>query len=78
MSWVRAEAFRLVLQPFQWSYGQAHPTQNEFSWTNLSSILFLEQPVGTGFSQGKPNVTVRFRGYPRFGRELTSCAIERE
>ncbi|KAI0637548.1 alpha/beta-hydrolase [Trametes polyzona] len=43
--------------PFQWSYGQAHPTQNEFSWTNLSSILFVEQPVGTGFSQGKPDVT---------------------
>ncbi|PIL36469.1 hypothetical protein GSI_00158 [Ganoderma sinense ZZ0214-1] len=43
--------------PFQWSYGQAQPTQNEFSWTNLSSIIFLEQPVGTGFSQGRPNVT---------------------
>ncbi|EJF60058.1 alpha/beta-hydrolase [Dichomitus squalens] len=42
--------------PFQWSLGQARPTQNEFSWTNLSSILFLEQPVGTGFSVGKPNV----------------------
>ncbi|KAI0820727.1 alpha/beta-hydrolase [Trametes gibbosa] len=42
--------------PFQWSWGQAHPTQNEFSWTNLSSILFVEQPVGTGFSQGKPDV----------------------
>ncbi|TFK88356.1 alpha/beta-hydrolase [Polyporus arcularius HHB13444] len=43
--------------PFQWSYGQAHPTQNEFSWTNLSSIIYLEQPVGTGFSQGHPNAT---------------------
>ncbi|KAI0640566.1 alpha/beta-hydrolase [Trametes meyenii] len=43
--------------PFQWSLGQAHPTQNEFSWTNLSSILFVEQPVGTGFSLGKPDVT---------------------
>ncbi|KAI9059042.1 alpha/beta-hydrolase [Trametes sanguinea] len=42
--------------PFSWSWGQAHPTQNEFSWTNLSSILFVEQPVGTGFSQGKPDV----------------------
>ena len=47
------------MQPFQWSYGQAQPTQNEFSWTNLSSMIYLEQPVGTGFSQGKPNVTVR-------------------
>ncbi|KAH9936848.1 alpha/beta-hydrolase [Epithele typhae] len=43
--------------PFQWSYGQARPTQNEFSWTNLSSMIYLEQPVGTGFSQGKPNAT---------------------
>ncbi|OSD01947.1 alpha/beta-hydrolase [Trametes coccinea BRFM310] len=43
--------------PFQWSYGQAHPTQNEYSWTNLSSILYVEQPVGTGFSLGKPNIS---------------------
>ncbi|KAJ3551296.1 hypothetical protein NM688_g4786 [Phlebia brevispora] len=43
--------------PFSWSFGQAKPTQNQFSWTNLSSILFVEQPVGTGFSQGKPNIT---------------------
>ncbi|KAL4253795.1 Carboxypeptidase [Abortiporus biennis] len=42
--------------PFSWSLGQAKPTPNEFSWTNLSSILFLEQPVGTGFSQGTPDV----------------------
>ncbi|TDL17652.1 alpha/beta-hydrolase [Rickenella mellea] len=42
--------------PFSWSFGQAKPTVNEFSWTNLSSILFVEQPVGTGFSQGKPNI----------------------
>ncbi|KAG6840952.1 hypothetical protein C0991_003012 [Blastosporella zonata] len=42
--------------PFQWSYGQAKPTVNEFSWTNLSSVLWVEQPVGTGFSQGTPNI----------------------
>ncbi|KAN0140071.1 alpha/beta-hydrolase [Lactarius tabidus] len=29
--------------------------QNEWSWTNLSSVLYVEQPVGTGFSQGLPN-----------------------
>ena len=52
----------LGLQPFSWSWGQAHPTQNEFSWTNLSSILYLEQPVGTGFSQGRPNITVGYGG----------------
>ena len=29
---------------------------NEYSWTNLSSMLYIEQPVGTGFSQGTPNI----------------------
>jgi len=29
---------------------------NEQSWTNLSSVLWVEQPVGTGFSQGTPNI----------------------
>jgi carboxypeptidase D len=29
---------------------------NEYSWTNLSSILYIEQPVGTGYSQGTPNI----------------------
>ncbi|KAG6811952.1 hypothetical protein H0H92_005116 [Tricholoma furcatifolium] len=42
--------------PFSWSYGQAKPTVNEYSWTNLSSVLWVEQPVGTGFSQGVPNI----------------------
>ncbi|KAI0059324.1 alpha/beta-hydrolase [Artomyces pyxidatus] len=40
--------------PFTWAVGQAVPTVNEYSWTNLSSMLFVEQPVGTGFSQGTP------------------------
>ena len=29
---------------------------NEYSWTNLSSVLYIDQPVGTGFSQGIPNI----------------------
>lgn len=50
------------LQPFQWGVGQAKPVQNEFSWTNLSSVLWVEQPVGTGFSQGTPNIRVSHLG----------------
>ncbi|KAH9917770.1 Alpha/Beta hydrolase protein [Fomitopsis serialis] len=42
--------------PFQWSHGQAKPTPNDYSWTNLSSILYIDQPVGTGFSQGTPDI----------------------
>ncbi|KAJ3773603.1 alpha/beta-hydrolase [Lentinula raphanica] len=43
--------------PFSWSWGTAKPIVNEQSWTNLSSVLWVEQPVGTGFSQGTPNIT---------------------
>ncbi|KAF6743526.1 alpha/beta-hydrolase [Ephemerocybe angulata] len=42
--------------PVTWSWGQAKPTKNEWSWTNLSSVIWVEQPVGTGYSQGVPNI----------------------
>ncbi|EPS94281.1 hypothetical protein FOMPIDRAFT_1055219 [Fomitopsis schrenkii] len=42
--------------PFSWSHGQAKPTPNEYSWTNLSSVIYIDQPVGTGFSQGTPDI----------------------
>ncbi|KAF8638469.1 hypothetical protein AX17_002180 [Amanita inopinata Kibby_2008] len=42
--------------PINWNWGQAKPTANEHSWTKLSSVLWVEQPVGTGYSQGEPNI----------------------
>ena len=50
------EGFLQENGPISWGVGQAKPTQNPFSWTNLSSVLWVEQPVGTGFSQGTPNI----------------------
>ena len=41
--------------PFSWGIGTAKPVVNQYSWTNLSSLLYVEQPVGTGFSQGIPD-----------------------
>jgi hypothetical protein len=43
--------------------GTAKPVQNQYSWTNLSSLLYVEQPVGTGYSLGTPNAQVI---YPSF------------
>ncbi|KAF8628120.1 hypothetical protein AX15_004076 [Amanita polypyramis BW_CC] len=48
------EGFLQENGPISWGYGQAQATQNPYSWTNLSSVLWVEQPVGTGFSQGTP------------------------
>ncbi|CAE6409236.1 unnamed protein product [Rhizoctonia solani] len=43
--------------PFAWPPGTAKPIRNQWAWTNLSHVLWVEQPVGTGFSQGVPNIT---------------------
>ena len=29
--------------------------QNPYTWVNLTNVVWVEQPVGTGFSQGKPD-----------------------
>ncbi|KAF8257528.1 alpha/beta-hydrolase [Lactarius quietus] len=50
------EGFLQENGPISWQYGQAKPTPNPFSWTNLGHMLWVEQPVGTGFSQGVPDI----------------------
>ncbi|CAF0882636.1 unnamed protein product [Adineta ricciae] len=42
--------------PFLWQWGTAHPVRNPYAWNTLANVLWIEQPVGTGFSQG--NVTI--------------------
>ncbi|CAL1711151.1 unnamed protein product [Somion occarium] len=51
------EGFLQENGPISWSWGQSEPTPNPFSWTNLANVVWVEQPVGTGFSQGAPNIT---------------------
>ncbi|TFY66307.1 hypothetical protein EVG20_g4784 [Dentipellis fragilis] len=51
------EGFLQENGPISWSWGQAQPTPNHWSWTNLSNVVWVEQPVGTGFSQGQPDIS---------------------
>ena len=41
--------------PFLWQYGTFAPVRNPYTWVNLTNMVWVEQPVGTGFSQGTPN-----------------------
>jgi len=43
--------------PFLWQYGTFKPFRNEWTWVNLTNMVWVEQPVGTGFSQGTPDAT---------------------
>ncbi|RDA94063.1 hypothetical protein CP533_5275 [Ophiocordyceps camponoti-saundersi (nom. inval.)] len=43
--------------PFSWQPGMLKPLRNPWSWHLLANVVYIDQPVTTGFSQG--NATVR-------------------
>lgn len=43
--------------PFLWQDGTKSPTPNPYSWVNLTNTLWVEQPVGVGYTQGVPNIS---------------------
>ncbi|KAK1760514.1 Alpha/Beta hydrolase protein [Echria macrotheca] len=57
--------------PFLWQYGTYRPVQNPWSWHTLTNVIWIEQPVGTGFSRGRPtaqneeDVARQFNGFWR-------------
>lgn len=43
--------------PFTWEAGTLDPVQNPYTWVNLTNMVWVEQPVGVGYTQGVPNIT---------------------
>ncbi|CAK7220378.1 hypothetical protein SEUCBS140593_004215 [Sporothrix eucalyptigena] len=43
--------------PFIWQSGTFLPVKNNWAWNKLSNIVYIEQPVGTGFSVGTVTAT---------------------
>ncbi|KAI3392459.1 hypothetical protein diail_5675, partial [Diaporthe ilicicola] len=39
---------------FLWQAGTAQPVANPWAWTKLTNMVWIDQPVGAGFSQGTP------------------------
>jgi carboxypeptidase D len=37
--------------------GTSAPVQNPYSWTNLTNMLWIEQPVGVGYTTGVPSIS---------------------
>lgn len=51
------EAFLQENGRFSWQPGTFAPVENPYSWVNLTNVLWVDQPVGTGFSTGTPTAT---------------------
>ncbi|KAI1635352.1 Alpha/Beta hydrolase protein [Biscogniauxia mediterranea] len=43
--------------PFVWQYGTYKPVPNPWAWNRLINMVWVEQPVGTGFSRGTVTAT---------------------
>ncbi|KAH8807966.1 serine carboxypeptidase [Xylogone sp. PMI_703] len=43
--------------PILWQTGTQGFTPNTYAWRNLTNIVYVEQPVGVGFTQGKPDIS---------------------
>ncbi|OQO05505.1 hypothetical protein B0A48_09274 [Cryoendolithus antarcticus] len=43
--------------PFTWEAGTLAPVQNPYTWVNLTNMMWVEQPIGVGYTQGVPNIT---------------------
>ncbi|KAI1342531.1 serine carboxypeptidase [Xylariaceae sp. FL0016] len=61
--------FLLENGPFLWQSGTFMPIQNPYSWHKLTNYVWIEQPVGVGYTEGEPNLlneidlTVQFKGF---------------
>jgi carboxypeptidase D len=43
--------------PFLWQPGVFKPVKNDWSWHKLTNIVWIDQPIGSGFSQGTVTAT---------------------
>lgn len=66
--------------PFLWQYGTFKPVANPWSWHRLTNVVWVEQPIGTGFSSGQvtarseEDVAAQFLGF--WQNFVTSFAME--
>jgi carboxypeptidase D len=59
--------------PFLWIPGTFRPVRNPWSWHRLAHIVYVDQPIGTGYSAGPRDFVDEHdvaRGFGRFWRQF--------
>ncbi|KAK5121456.1 hypothetical protein LTR85_005289 [Meristemomyces frigidus] len=47
--------------PFLWQSGTYSPIKNPYAWTNLTNMVWVDQPIGTGFSPAAPGAPAKIK-----------------
>lgn len=55
--WSSFESFFQETGRFTWKPGTYRPVENPYSWVNETNMLWVDQPIGTGYSTGTPVAT---------------------
>lgn len=45
--------------PFLWQPGTYEPIPNSYAWTNLTNMIWVDQPIGTGLSPAAPGAPAK-------------------
>ncbi|KAJ7016109.1 carboxypeptidase [Mycena alexandri] len=56
--------------PFQWQSGTFEPQPNPFAWTNLTNMVWIDQPIGTGLSLAAPGAPAQIKDETDVARDF--------
>jgi carboxypeptidase D len=42
--------------PISWIDGTCEPVENPYTWLNLTNVVWIDQPVGVGFTEGEIDI----------------------
>lgn len=60
------EGFLQEVGPISWLAGTHAPERNMYAWTNVTNMLYVDQPIGTGYSRGTPSAASQTESAAQF------------